>query len=219
MAFHIVFLDASVSAPIRRSARRSKMRGIARRAEDPRCVPQLNSALNITCRCAPQCLRKRLTLAHAWQVESPDRDGRKPAPAPPIKSWGRSSAGRAPRSQCGGRGFDPPRLHHFKILRPPRNSCSPPKAGFFTGFPSFSGLRDPEVVRHRVSHQNRHRQPVDAPGLAAAKADRTVVPDPARRARQRPLRPIARRVWQRIVRWPSRDATTLRVGRLPAASR
>src|SRR5258706_10708166 len=27
-------------------------------------------------------------------------------------SWGRSSAGRAPRSQCGGREFDPPRLHH-----------------------------------------------------------------------------------------------------------
>jgi hypothetical protein len=28
--------------------------------------------------------------------------------------WGRSSAGRAPRSQCGGQGFDPPRLH-FKL--------------------------------------------------------------------------------------------------------
>src|SRR5207302_633070 len=27
--------------------------------------------------------------------------------------WGRSSAGRAPRSQCGGRGFDPLRLHHY----------------------------------------------------------------------------------------------------------
>src|SRR5690606_8133928 len=25
-----------------------------------------------------------------------------------AKSWGRSSAGRAPRSQCGGQGFDPP---------------------------------------------------------------------------------------------------------------
>ena len=30
----------------------------------------------------------------------------------PLSSrWGRSSAGRAPRSQCGGQGFDPPRLH------------------------------------------------------------------------------------------------------------
>ncbi len=26
--------------------------------------------------------------------------------------WGRSSAGRAPHWQCGGQGFDPPRLHH-----------------------------------------------------------------------------------------------------------
>src|SRR5215469_13104320 len=27
--------------------------------------------------------------------------------------WGRSSAGRASRSQCEGQGFDPPRLHHL----------------------------------------------------------------------------------------------------------
>jgi hypothetical protein len=27
--------------------------------------------------------------------------------------WGRSSAGRASRSQCEGREFDPPRLHHY----------------------------------------------------------------------------------------------------------
>src|SRR5687768_15185811 len=26
--------------------------------------------------------------------------------------WAVSSAGRAPRSQCGGRGFDPPTVHH-----------------------------------------------------------------------------------------------------------
>ena len=31
------------------------------------------------------------------------------AGAPRVR--GRSSAGRAPRSQCGGQGFDPPRLH------------------------------------------------------------------------------------------------------------
>ncbi len=30
--------------------------------------------------------------------------------------WGRSSAGRASRSQCGGREFDPPRLHQFARL-------------------------------------------------------------------------------------------------------
>ena len=27
--------------------------------------------------------------------------------------WGVSSAGRAPRLQRGGQGFDPPTLHHF----------------------------------------------------------------------------------------------------------
>jgi hypothetical protein len=30
--------------------------------------------------------------------------------------WGRSSVGRASRSQCEGRRFDPSRLHHFKSL-------------------------------------------------------------------------------------------------------
>jgi hypothetical protein len=28
-----------------------------------------------------------------------------------IREWAVSSAGRAPRSQCGGRGFDPPTVH------------------------------------------------------------------------------------------------------------
>jgi len=32
--------------------------------------------------------------------------------------WGRSSAGRASRSQCEGREFDPPRLHHFICKAP-----------------------------------------------------------------------------------------------------
>ena len=40
-----------------------------------------------------------------------------------IARWGRSSAGRASRSQCEGQGFDPPRLHH-----PPRNGSTPPAA-------------------------------------------------------------------------------------------
>ena len=34
-----------------------------------------------------------------------------------IPLWGSSSAGRAPRSQCGGRGFDPLSVHHFKMVR------------------------------------------------------------------------------------------------------
>ena len=32
---------------------------------------------------------------------------------PPFNAWGSSSVGRAPRSQCGGRGFDPHLLHHI----------------------------------------------------------------------------------------------------------
>src|SRR6266704_1030731 len=31
-----------------------------------------------------------------------------------LPLWGRSSAGRARRSQCRGRGFDPLRLHHLQ---------------------------------------------------------------------------------------------------------
>src|SRR6266851_7649098 len=30
--------------------------------------------------------------------------------------WGRSSAGRASRSQCEGQGFDPPRLHQTRSI-------------------------------------------------------------------------------------------------------
>src|SRR6266481_396677 len=33
----------------------------------------------------------------------------------PQTRWGRSSAGRASRSQCEGQGFDPPRLHQFTL--------------------------------------------------------------------------------------------------------
>ncbi len=33
-------------------------------------------------------------------------------------AWGRSSAGRASRSQCEGREFDPPRLHQMSALPP-----------------------------------------------------------------------------------------------------
>src|SRR5688500_6902866 len=43
------------------------------------------------------------------------------APALPLynpapRSWGGSSAGRASRSQCEGRGFDPLPLHQFLLL-------------------------------------------------------------------------------------------------------
>jgi hypothetical protein len=39
--------------------------------------------------------------------------------------WGRSSAGRAPRSQCGGRGFDPLRLHQPCSSLLIRRACFP----------------------------------------------------------------------------------------------
>lgn len=35
----------------------------------------------------------------------------------PAPRWGRSSAGRAPHWQCGGQGFDPPRLHQIPLFR------------------------------------------------------------------------------------------------------
>ena len=31
-----------------------------------------------------------------------------------LRSWGRSSAGRAPALQAGGQEFDSPRLHQFR---------------------------------------------------------------------------------------------------------
>ncbi len=36
-----------------------------------------------------------------------------------TQMWGRSSAGRASRSQCEGREFDPPRLHQMTDSFPP----------------------------------------------------------------------------------------------------
>src|SRR4051794_29620074 len=40
-----------------------------------------------------------------------------------VRLWGSSSAGRAPRSQCGGQGFDPPLLHSKS--GPPEKSGGP----------------------------------------------------------------------------------------------
>ena len=48
-----------------------------------------------------------------------------------VWSWGRSSAGRAPALQAGGRRFDPVRLHHdqnpcFDLLRHHGEECAAP---------------------------------------------------------------------------------------------
>src|SRR5690606_9347458 len=58
-------------------------------------------------------------------------------------SWGGSSAGRASRSQCEGREFDPPPLRHF-FFRSPSGfpGKTPPPAGFF-------------VFRHRLRRQRK----------------------------------------------------------------
>src|SRR5688572_4558324 len=43
----------------------------------------------------------------------------------PTRSWGHSSAGRAPEWHSGGQGFDPPWLHHSSIKLVSRDpSCS-----------------------------------------------------------------------------------------------
>ena len=44
------------------------------------------------------------------------RENRRP------QHWGRSSVGRASRSQCEGQGFDPPRLHHPPLPDVPKTS-------------------------------------------------------------------------------------------------
>ena len=41
-----------------------------------------------------------------------------------ARRWGSSSAGRAPRSQRGGREFDPPLLHHLSFLMPTTSAAS-----------------------------------------------------------------------------------------------
>src|SRR3982751_763386 len=48
--------------------------------------------------------------------------------------WGRSSAGRASRSQCEGREFDPPRLHQLTVPPSPKASPKPPSSGLFHWF-------------------------------------------------------------------------------------
>src|ERR1700712_1779263 len=58
--------------------------------------------------------------------------------------WGRSSAGRASRSQCEGQEFDPPRLHHpdhSKTSSAVRGCPKSPRESTLWGF--FLVRRDP----------------------------------------------------------------------------
>ena len=99
----------------------------------PRCARQIDRPLrhlhlrSLTCGDAD---------AQADRISSPPLPGsRRPpfADCPPaaklVKSWGCSSAGRAPRSQRGGQRFDPAQLHQF-----------PPK---FISLRSFAARRIP----------------------------------------------------------------------------
>lgn len=73
----------------------------------------------------------------AWYTARPKKQA--PWPAAPADrrrpgidesgiTWGGSSAGRASRSQCEGREFDPPRLHHVKFPGCPKTSHEVQKA-------------------------------------------------------------------------------------------
>src|SRR6266481_256400 len=57
----------------------------------------------------------------------------------PQTRWGRSSAGRASRSQCEGQGFDPPRLHQYST---PESKLDHPGA-----------VIEPRCARYSASHK------------------------------------------------------------------
>ena len=72
----------------------------------------------------------------AWYTARPKKQA--PWPAGPARrqrpgidesgiTWGGSSAGRASRSQCEGREFDPPPLHHSLIRMAPNSAGNPHK--------------------------------------------------------------------------------------------
>src|SRR6185312_729618 len=91
----------------------------------------------------------------ARKPPSLDRAGR--SAHDPRPNRGRSSVGRARRSQCRGQGFDPPRLHQFvRNLRLKR--CV---AGLATqpGY-AFAMKRQPNLVRRRNTFYFRARVPV-----------------------------------------------------------
>jgi hypothetical protein len=78
------------------------------------------------------------------------------------QTWGGSSAGRALRSQCRGRGFDPLPLHHFIIPSSPKQAGKPIKnkgSGLFYGAPK------PHLLRcvFRISHGSKLTIPLNPP--------------------------------------------------------
>ena len=62
-----------------------------------------------------------------------------------FASWGRSSAGRASRSQREGRRFEPARLHQFRRRRVPIGCAPSFVSGGFRRFPEDSGHLGTEI--------------------------------------------------------------------------
>ena len=71
----------------------------------------------------------------------------------PIQ-WGSSSAGRAPRSQCGGQGFDPPLLHHQSRSQASRLAFFLPEARVCAGLRGV--MQCPADTRQRHSRARPH---------------------------------------------------------------
>ena len=87
-----------------------------------------------------------------------------------TKEWAASSAGRAPRSQCGGREFDPPAVHqpslnvHAKVARRGRTaaqggSSTLSDARVLNSSVDYNSWIDRQVLGHRVrAHSRTKRQ-------------------------------------------------------------
>src|SRR4029079_3356086 len=71
--------------------------------------------------------------------------------------WGGSSAGRASRSQCEGREFDPPPLHHptspARARAAPGTSKSPRESTLWVFFLVLAGPKRRRSVRESGTHR------------------------------------------------------------------
>lgn len=95
--------------------------------------------------------------------------------------WGCSSAGRAPRSQRGGRGFEPPHLHHKQPGRTP--------SGVRLFFPAISPPHRPAAHRPCVSFRQEVREVRRLPSPRRSRRANQPTPAPGSRAQQIPMPP------------------------------
>ena len=97
------------------------------------------------------------------------------APRPLLKSiccsWASSSAGRAPRSQRGGRRFDPGLVHQTtllcesRMLHPAFGVMRPEELVFILANSARRGIREPSVVDsiRKLRESDLHPQPFSIP--------------------------------------------------------